>query len=396
MYGHIRKRRRSDGTTAWQVRFPDGGRERLKTFGRKVDAQRWLADRQAAALRGDLISPEAQAVTFAQLADDWRRGWEGRLQPGTTSRYDEVLRNHLLPEFGGRMAHQIGPVDVQRFVAGLTPRGVAPGTIRKIHSVLSACYSEGMRLGTVRANPARGVRLPRVPVHEMTFLTAGEVEALASTAGALPAPGGPMASLAIRLAAYTGLRAGEQWAIRVRDVDLLHRRIQITRALKDIGGRHEFGPTKTHQARAVVFPRALVPALESQMRGKAADDLLFMGAYEAPIRHNLFTRRVFRPAVLLGLPEAKHGLRWHDLRHTYASLAAMAGAQPKDVQAQLGHASIMMTLDRYTHLFPARRMPSQTVWTGSSAVNRPRNSAPEPSGSSASIDLFRSADQPRR
>jgi integrase len=353
MYGHIRKRRRSDGTTAWQVRFPDGGRERLKTFGRKVDAQRWLADRQAAALRGDLISPEAQAVTFAGLAEDWRSSWAGRLQPRTMARYDEVLRVHLLPEFGGRMAHQIGPVDVQRYIGWLSGRA-APGTIRKIHSVLSACYSEGMRLGTVRANPARGVRLPRVPAREMTFLTAGEVEALASTAGALPAPGGPMTALAIRLATYTGLRAGEQWAIRVRDVDLLHRRIQITRALKDIGGRHEFGPTKTHQARAVVFPRALVPALTIQMRGRAPDDLLFTGAYGAPIRHNLFALRVFRPAVLLGLPESKRALRWHDLRHTYASLAAMAGAQPKDVQAQLGHASIMMTLDRYTHLFPAQ------------------------------------------
>jgi integrase len=229
---------------------------------------------------------------------------------------------------------------------------VAPGTVRKIHAVLSACYGEGMRLGTVRANPARGVRLPRVAVHEMVFLTPSEVEALAFTAGALPAPGGLMAALAIRLAAYTGLRAGEQWALRVGDVDLLHRRLIVTRALKDIGGRLEFGPTKTHQARSVVFPRALVPELERISRPGNSDQLLFTGAYGAPIRHNLFTRRVFRPAVLLGLPEAKHRLRWHDLRHTYASLAAMAGAQPKDVQVQLGHASITMTLDRYTHLFP--------------------------------------------
>jgi integrase len=191
------------------VRFTEGGRERLKTFDRKREAERWLADRQAAKLRGDLISPEAQALTFRQLVDDWQLGWDGRLQPRSMDRYEQVLRAHLLPEFGGEMAHQITAVAVQRFVNGLR---VAPGTVRKIHSVLSACFTEGLRLGTVRTNPAKGVRLPRVKAAEMTFLTAAEVELLANTIRELGSPGGRQAALAVRLAACTGLRAGEQWA----------------------------------------------------------------------------------------------------------------------------------------------------------------------------------------
>jgi integrase len=191
-----------------------------------------------------------------------------------------------------------------------------------------------------------------VRAREMMFLTASEVESLADTIGGLKAPGGRQAALAVRLAAYTGLRAGEQWGLRVRDVNLVGRRLSVSRALKDTGGSLIMGPTKTHQARTVVFPRALVTELNwlaDQRPGP--ESLLFVGAYGAPVRHNLFVQRAFRPAVRKVLA-AKSTLRWHDLRHTYASLAAMAGAQPKDVQAQLGHASVMMTLDRYTHLFP--------------------------------------------
>ena len=350
MGGHFRKRLRADGSVAWQVRFKEAGRERLKTFDRKRDAEQWLADRQAAKLRGDLLSPEAAKLTFAQLIDDWRGTWDGRLEPKTGERYEQVIRAHLMPEFGGRMAHQITTAEIQRFLAGLR---VAPGTVRKIHTALSACYAEALRVGTVRTNPARGVRLPRVHAREMTFLTAAEVEALATAVGEASSPGGPQAALAVRLAAYTGMRAGEQWGLRVRDVDLIGRRLRITRALKDVGGVLEFGPTKNHLARTVVFPRALLKPLARQLelRGGRPDALLFVGAYGSPIRHNLFRSRAFRPAVLAVLPD-KAELRWHDLRHTYASLAASAGAQPKDVQAQLGHASITMTLDRYTHLFP--------------------------------------------
>jgi integrase len=328
------------------VRF-DGS---AQTFDRKRDAEQWLADRQAAKLRGDLISPEAHAVTFAQLVDEWRATWEGRLQPRTVDRYEQVLRAHLLPEFGGQMAHRIAPVEVQRFVSRLR---VAPATVRKIHTVLSACFTEGLRLGIVRTNPARGVRLPRVPVREMTFLTAAEVEAVAGAVAEAASPGGRQAALAVRLAAYTGLRAGELWGLRIGDVDLTGQRLRISRALKDSRGVLLFGPTKTHQARTVVFPRALVKPLAQQMesRGDRPDALLFVGAYGSPIRHNLFVSRAFRPAVRATL-SAKADLRWHDLRHTYASLAASAGASAKDVQAQLGHASITMTLDRYTHLFP--------------------------------------------
>src|SRR5262245_55375475 len=156
MTGHIRKRKRGDGSAAWQVRMPG---HRPKTFDRRKDAQVWLADRQAALLRGDLISPEAQSVLFDELVGDWRAGWGGRLQPKTVQRYAGILELYLLPAFGGEPAVQITTPRIQRFVDSFHGR---PSTARKVHSVLSAVFAEGLRLGTVRMNPARGIRLPRL------------------------------------------------------------------------------------------------------------------------------------------------------------------------------------------------------------------------------------------
>ena len=377
MAGHIRKRRLSDGRVSYQARLPISARPRkviVKTFSRRRDAERWITSQAATIHDGSFIDPRHGAQPFQDLIATWERTHLPKLAPKTRERYESVTRSYLTPKFGSTPLGKLARADFKEWFASLAterrPNGkprYAPGTLRKVQVVLSSILNEGVELGLLRENPAARLRLPSPPRTEMTILTAEEIKALADAI--------PRASdrLAIYVAAYCGLRAGELWALQRRDIDLLHNRLHVQRALKDIRGHLEFGDTKTSGSRRTVsLPTFLQAMLTEHMESMptSPDSLLFLspgggGARQAgnggPIRHSLFVRRVFKPAIIgdkkkerePALHADKHNLRFHDLRHTCASLLIAAGAHPKLIQARLGHASITTTLDRYGHLFPS-------------------------------------------
>jgi integrase len=125
----------------------------------------------------------------------------------------------------------------------------------------------------------------------------------------------------------------------------------VAEALKEVDGKLVFGPPKTHERRTISLPRFLCEMLTDHLArspgGNGPDELVFPGPQGGPLRHHLFYRRHYKPAVRASLPATKHGLRFHDLRHTCASLLIAQGAHPKLIQARLGHSSITITLDRY-------------------------------------------------
>ncbi|HEV2930454.1 MAG TPA: site-specific integrase, partial [Propionibacteriaceae bacterium] len=179
----------------------------------------------------------------------------------------------------------------------------------------------------------------------MHFLTARQVEDLAAAID-------PRYRLLVRFAAYTGLRAGELVALRVRHLNLLRGRCEVSESATEVDGRLVWGPTKTYARRTVHLPRFLCDQLAAYLaeRPHGPDDLVFTAPQGGPLREQKFVAGIFKPAAArAGLP---HGLRFHDLRHTCASLLIAQGASIKAVQAQLGHASATVTLDRYGHLFP--------------------------------------------
>lgn len=183
----------------------------------------------------------------------------------------------------------------------------------------------------------------------MMFLTRDELRALAD---AMPRP---QDRLAVYVAAITGLRAGELWALRRRDIDLDAGRLHVTRSLKELGDRLEFGKPKTRRSvRAVALPPDLAAELGEHLAelDPDPDALLFTSPHGLPVRHGLFVRRTFRPAVAVALPH-KVGFRWHDLRHTAVALAIDTGAHVSEIMARMGHSSVTTTIDRYGHLMPS-------------------------------------------
>jgi integrase len=161
--------------------------------------------------------------------------------------------------------------------------------------------------------------------------------------------------------AYSGLRAGEMFALRRARLDLLRARVDVAETLVDVHGRQEFGPPKTRASRrSVPLPRFVVDLLTDCTAGLESDDLVFTAPEGGAIRGTLFRRRVWVPAcVKAGLGELtkdkngrEHyaGLRLHDLRHTAVSLWIAAGASPNEIASRAGHTSVAVVLDRYGHL----------------------------------------------
>ncbi len=365
--GHVRKRTRPNGTVqGWQARYPDPKdptKRVMKTFRTRREADEYLAEQRLAVRDGTHVDPRRADRPFSELIEAWRAARYMRLQPKTRDRYDQIIRKYLGPEFNSTPASAISKETVTRYFAKLaTDPTVSPGTVRKVHTVMSSIFTAAVRQEIVRRNPCRDLEqsLPTPAARDMLVLSAAEVHALANY-GLLKAQD----RLAIFLAAYTGLRADELWALTRADYDPLRGVLHVRRAIKALDPV-EIGAPKNGTGRTIGLPSGIKAMLDTHLvpggnKQPTPTDLIFTtpgggagrkagdGGY---VRHGSWMRRVFRPAVKAALPADKHKLRFHDLRHTSASLLIEAGAHPKVIQTRLGHSDIRTTLNTYGHLLP--------------------------------------------
>ena len=350
MPGHVRELlpRRDDGSRRWQARWRHPSDPRIReerVFRMKRDAERYIARQETNAHDGSWINARRSTRLFCEIYQDWKRSGPGRLQPSTTARYEEVWRVHIEPALGPKPTNTVTHEALQRFIDGKRDAGMKPPTLRKLHAVLSAIFTEAVRLGVVQANPAKHIRLPRAPKRTMLFLAPEQVKQLAAAIDS-------HYRLLILTAAYTGLRFGELAGLRRSDLDPLHATLKVERALKQDGS---FGPTKTHAVRTIKLPAFLTQLLAdhtAKLSG-GTEALLFTTKRGHALGRHVFYRRVFKPAVRAALPKALHGFRFHDLRHTCASFMLSNGAHLLQVKERLGHESITTTADHYGHIAPA-------------------------------------------
>jgi integrase len=218
---------------------------------------------------------------------------------------------------------------------------ISPARIRQALQVLHASLDMAVDDGLISRNPTHRVKTPPVRKRRQLFLTADQLEDLATTADRFREGMGGL----IRLLGYGGLRWGEAVALRWENVDVSRRRIGVEEAATEISGRLVFGSPKTHETRTVIVPRFVIDGL-----GEPGEGLVFRAPRGGPLRHSNFTRTVWVPAVG-DADDVPEDLLIHDLRDTAASLAISAGASIKAVQRMLGHASAAMTLDTYGSLF---------------------------------------------
>jgi integrase len=340
----IEKRTRN-GKTSYSVRYRDpAGHSRRKVFTRKVDADRWLAENEAAKLKGAWVDPAASRERFGEWAERWF-ATTAALRPSTRRDYRVLLDNQVLPAFEQARLADLDTLAVREWLAGLVGGGLSAKRARKAHQVLAQVLDAAVDGGRLARNVAAGVKLPKIQRREMHFLDAVQVEQLADAID-------PRYRTLVRVAAYTGLRPCELVALRVGRLDLLRGTVRVVEAAPEVAGRLEWGDVKTHEARTVRLPRFLCGELGAYLADRlhGRDDLVFTAPLGGPLRESKFVPGYFKPAArAAGLPPT---LRFYDLRHTTASLLIREGASVKAVQKQLGHATASITLDTYGHLFP--------------------------------------------
>lgn len=351
------------GTAKFAVRFQHRGRDWRKFgFPTITKARQWLRSRKGRAAeyrlfpereRADLEQAENGIPLFQDYAWKWLDGCKAKqLKHSTLKRYKGILEKHLIPTFGLLRLNVINRGLVRELAYRMDATKAAPKTIHNVVRVLSAIFEQGNEDELVTHNPARNpsklVKVTRSKDQTEVFTQEEESLILAATKVRLPEYYG-----FILLLFRTGMRVGEASALMPEDMDLRSRYILIQRNLAS-GIYLEESP-KSGKNRRVDISADLVPILKEHLAMREAEAAL-TGTPPAPwlftmpqgdmIRSNNFRHRVWR-ALLKAL-----AIRYrcvHTIRHTYATRLIMAGANLVYVQRQLGHSTIKVTVDLYTH-----------------------------------------------
>lgn len=344
--------KRSDGR--WMARVTVGGGER-KTFYAKTrqEAARLLANALRDRDKGLLIVGEKQTVDVYLTA--WLETMKPIIRPRTWQRYHEFVHLHLLPQLGRVVLSRLTPQQVQEVYAAKLAAGLSSTTVAHLHALLHRALGAALRLGLVQRNVSELVEAPKVATHEMATLTPDQARRFLDVAAT-----DRLDALYV-LALTTGMRQGELLALKWHAVDLDQATLQVRASLqKTTDGLVFFQPKTKRSRRFITLTRVAVEALrrheqrqaeERQARGPMWHemDLVFANGRGTPLHKSNLLFQSFKPLLKkAGLPS----IRFHDLRHTAATLLLLQGVHPKVVSEMLGHASIGITLDLYSHVLP--------------------------------------------
>lgn len=342
--GHIIKTPAGNFRANWRDAT---GRQKAKTFKSRKQAAAFLAETESSLTHGTYVDPHAGRIRFGQLAARWLASRD--VAPRTAERTLSLMRTHVLPKWEAWPINRIDYLSVQEWVADLT-QALAPATVAKCHAVLVMVLRTAVRAKLLGQNPAEGVKVPRV--RPDTPRRAGWLTREDFTFKLLPALPDKHRAIAC-VAAGAGLRWGECAGLPWGAVDLENRLLRVRQVAVETPGEVILrASTKTRAGiRTVPMPDFLIVALEDHRRSIGTtpqpDMLVFTSREGTALRRSHFRRRVWRPALLrAGLPAS---LRFHDLRHSYATWLVTDGVPINVVQRVMGHAQASTTLNRYTH-----------------------------------------------
>lgn len=332
--------KRSNG---WFVRYRDpAGKEHVKTFGRKVDAESFLDDVRASMRDGTYADPARGRQRFHDFATEWAEAQDWK--ETTRGDFPRVLRR-LTAIVGDRTTlAQIDQLAIKRARVALNEK-YAPATVDLTMSYLLAIMRAAHATRRVRVDPTEGTQSRRRRSADRDRVGAENVPTRAEVAAIWRAAPAPYRA-AIALGA-TGLRVGEVVGLTVDRVNLAERLVTVDRQLQRIDGRMQFTTPKGEKVRTIRVPGAVALELRRHLRDHDADGLLFRGGRGAELRRDQFYASAWRPALAgAGLPSDR--FVFHSLRHFCASSMLAEGVNPMAVAGHLG--DTLETLQRvYAH-----------------------------------------------
>lgn len=364
MKGHIRKR----GKNSWAIAIYIGRNERGKPRYKwhTVKGGKRKAEDECTRLLNQLATGEyvePSRTTLAEYLERWLADYaEVNVAPKTFERYAEIVRKHLVPALGHHRLTKLQPLQIQAYYSLALQSGRRDGkgglsaqTVIHHHRVLKDALSQAVRWRLLVRNPSDAVEPPRRQDLEMQVLEETQIGTLLKGAAA------KSIYIPILLAVTTGMRRGEILGLRWNDLDLNAGTLAVCQSLEHTrSGGLKFKQPKTRRSRRVValpgFARDALRkhrALQAKVRLLAGPDYkdneLVCARWDGnPRNPGALTRAFAKLIVDLGLPK----IRFHDLRHSHATQLLREGIHPKVVSERLGHSTVGITLDTYSHVTP--------------------------------------------
>ncbi|MCC7085164.1 MAG: site-specific integrase [Pirellulales bacterium] len=326
-----------------------GKRRRRAIYGwTKKEVQDKLSRLQTAKLDGTLSEPTKQTVAafLTRWLEDAARP---TIKETTYVNYKAIIKNHIAPRIGGIALQKLTPANVQWLYGELERDGRSVYVRRQVHAALHRALKIAVKWGLIPRNAAHSVEPPRVPATDIHQLDPEQVGTL------LDAARGDRLEALYVLAISSGMRLGELFALQWADIDLKAGAVMVRHTLTEINGKLTLTEPKSAKGRRRIdLPAMAITALHEHRKRQLADGhgggpWVFCNRSGGPLRKSHFQEQKFYPLLKsAGLPR----MRFHDLRHTAASLLLALGVHPKVVQERLGHSQISVTMDVYSHVMP--------------------------------------------
>lgn len=362
MKGHIRERSPGNWAVILDVRDPETGKRKRKWHsfrGTKREAQKECARLVTELQGGDYI--DAAKETLAIFVDRWLDHMRSQVTPRTHERYVELARKNVVPLLGSVVLTKLRPEQIsQAYAKALVSGrrngsgGLSPRTVHHMHRILRQALSQAVKWRALARNSADAVDPPKTERAKMRALDAHETAVLLAhfrtTRMFVP----------ILLGSLCGLRRGEVTALRWRAVDFTTGHLAVVESTEQTKVGTRVKETKSGRARRVALPSIALEELRRH-RVRQAEELLRLGtrlsdddyvyaqADGSPVQPNSLTHEFTR---ILALSTALPRIRFHDLRHSHATQLLASGIHPKIAQERLGHSSVGITLDLYSHVLP--------------------------------------------
>jgi len=356
MRGHITKRGKNSYSIAISLgKDPTTGKYKYQWVsikGTKKDAEKRLSELLHQLDTGTFMKPNK--TTLGEYLERWLKDYvKPNLSPRGFERYAGIIRRYLIPEMGNIPLTQVKPEHIQKHYSMMQNKGLSASTIKYHHAVIHKALQTAIKWGLLNRNATDGVDAPRSRQKEMQTWDDFEVRHF------LDASKDNYYYALFHTALFTGMRRSELLALQWRDVDI--QQIHVNRSLHHLkDGSYVFTQPKSAKSRRTIdlSPSSILILTEHKERQEGIrtmlgiplkqDDLVFSTPEGKPLRPNTITRAWTTLAIKAGVKP----IRLHDARHTHASLMLKQGIHPKIVQERLGHSSIQITLDTYSHVAP--------------------------------------------
>ena len=349
--GNIRKR--DNGT--WEARATIDGKSKSVYGKTQAEVRRKLTEILSSVDNGTYI-PDT-GMTIAQWLEIWQRDYLRDVKESTKGRYEQDVRLHIAPYIGAVRLADLNAPTVQRLYNQAQDRGLSEKTIRCIHGTLHKALEKAVECELIRKNACDRANVPRLtaPTKDIAPFSDGSVKSF------LSAIAGNQFGPLFYVTLFTGMREGEIIGLTWDCIDFQRGTIHLYRQLQRVrasGGQFRFTTLKNKEDRTFKPPANVLEMLkqvrirQTEWRWKAgetwgnADSFVFTNEAGEHFNERTVYKNFKKIAESIGLPQA----RFHDLRHTYATLALQNGVDVKTVSATLGHATVAFTLDKYGHV----------------------------------------------